>query len=104
VRLRWRAGGPLAGDYTVFLHYLRDGEVVSQGDAPPVGGYYPTSAWRPGDVVVDDHVVEGVGRPLPGRDALRIGLWRPETGEVLPLVDEAGNPVGDWAVVPVSGR
>ncbi len=101
VRLRWRVAAPPGGEYTVFLHYLRDGEIIAQGDAPPAGGYYPTSVWRPGDVVVDEHGVAGVGRPLPGRDALRIGLWRPETGEVLPLVNEAGEEIGDWVVVPV---
>jgi len=104
VRLRWRATAPLAEDYTVFLHYLRDGKRIAQADARPAGGYYPTIAWRPGDVVDDDHYVESVGAPLSGRDALRIGLWQPESGTVLHLLNKAGDPAGDWIVVPVEAR
>jgi 4-amino-4-deoxy-L-arabinose transferase-like glycosyltransferase len=103
VRLRWRATAPLAEDYTVFLHYLRDGERIAQADGRPAGGRYPTAAWRPGDVIDDDHYVPGVGAPLPGHDVLLFGLWQPESGVTLSLLDEVGNPVGDWFEVPVDG-
>jgi len=101
VRLRWRATAPLAENYTVFLHYLRDGERIAQADALPAAGYYPTTAWRPGDVLLDDHLVQGVGAPLADRDALLFGLWQPESGSSLHLLDEAGNPAGEWMVLPV---
>jgi 4-amino-4-deoxy-L-arabinose transferase-like glycosyltransferase len=102
VRACWRATEPLAESYTVFVHYLRDGQRMAQADARPAGGRYPTTHWRRGDVINDDHFVEGVGPPLVGRDAVRLGLWQPESGAVLYLLDEAGNPAGDWFVVPVS--
>jgi 4-amino-4-deoxy-L-arabinose transferase-like glycosyltransferase len=104
VRLRWRATAPLVEDYTIFVHYLRDGERVSQADSRPAGGHYPTTAWRPGDVVNDDHPVGGIGDPLVGHDTLRIGFWQPESGAKLLLLDEGMNPVGDWLEVPVHGR
>jgi len=103
VRLDWRASAPLAEDYTVFLHYLRDGERIAQADSRPAGGRYPTTTWRVGDVIHDDHYVEGVGPPLPGRDVLLFGLWQPESGAILYRLDEAGNPAGDWIEVPVDG-
>jgi hypothetical protein len=103
VRLDWRATAPLAEDYTVFLHYLRDGERIAQADGRPAGGRYPTTTWRVGDVIHDDHYVEGIGSPLAGRDVLRFGLWQPESGAVLVRLDEAGNPAGDWIEVPVDG-
>jgi hypothetical protein len=103
VRLRWRATAPLTEDYTVFLHYLRDGERVAQADSRPARGRYPTTVWRAGDVVDDAHDVEGIGAPLPGHDVLLFGLWQPESGAVLVLLDEAGNPAGDWIEVPVDG-
>jgi hypothetical protein len=104
LRLRWRATAPLAGDYTIFAHYLRDGERLTQSDARPAGGHYPTTVWRAGDVVVDDHVFDGVDALLPGRDTLLFGLWQPESGAVLYLLDEAGNPAADWLTVPVEGE
>jgi len=104
VRLDWRASALLAEDYTVFLHYLRDGERIAQADSRPAGGRYPTTVWHAGDVVHDDHYVEGVGSPLPGRDVLLFGLWQPESGASLYRLDEAGNPAGDWIEVPVDGN
>lgn len=101
IRLRWRATEPLAEDYVVFLHYLRDGELVAQADDRPAEGRYPTTLWHPGDMVNDDHHVAGVGIPLPGRDVLRFGFWQPESGAKLFLLDEAGNPAGDWLDVRV---
>jgi hypothetical protein len=99
-RLVWRATGPLAEDYTVFVHYLRDGERVAQADGRPAGGHYPTTRWRAGDVIHDDHVFEGVSHLL-GRDALLFGLWNPESGTRLRVLDEASNPAGDWILLPV---
>ncbi len=101
VRLRWRATAPLAEDYVVFLHYLRDGERIAQGDSQPVDERYPTTRWRTGDVINDDHHMDGVGQPLLERDALRFGFWQPENGEALYLLDEAGNPAGDWVEAPL---
>lgn len=101
VRLRWRATMSLAEDYTVFLHYLRDGERIAQADARPAAGFYPTSRWQPGDVINDEHFVAGVGAPQPGHDTLLFGFWQPESGTRLYVLDEAGNPAGDWIEVGV---
>ncbi len=101
VRLRWRTTAPLAGEYAVFLHYLRDGQTVGQGDSPPAMGRYPTPLWQPGDILNDDHIVPGVGRPQPGRDEILFGLWNPQTGEYLSVLDGAGNPAGVEIRVPV---
>jgi len=103
VRLRWRATAPLTEDYTVFLHYLRDGERIAQADSQPAGGRYPTTAWRPGDIVNDDHYVEEIGASLPDHDTLLLGFWQPESGGKLKLLDGAGNPAGDWIEVPANG-
>ncbi len=101
VRLRWRATAPLTGEYAVFLHYQRDGQTIAQGDSPPAMGRYPTPLWQPGDILNDDHIVPGVGGPQPGRDEILFGLWNPQTGEHLSVLDGAGNPVGVEIRIPV---
>ncbi|MCX7680446.1 MAG: glycosyltransferase family 39 protein [Anaerolineae bacterium] len=101
VRLRWRATARLRDDYTIFLHYLRDGERIAQADSRPASGFYPTTCWHPGDVINDDHFVADVSAPQPGRDALLFGFWQPESGARLYVLDEAGNPAGDWIEVAV---
>ncbi|MCP4537063.1 MAG: glycosyltransferase family 39 protein [Chloroflexi bacterium] len=104
VRLRWRATIPLAEDYTIFLHYLQDGELIDQADRRPAGGYYPATVWRPGDVINDDHYIKYFDASLTGHDIFRIGFWQPESGARLQLLDEAGNPAGHWIEVPVNGH
>jgi 4-amino-4-deoxy-L-arabinose transferase-like glycosyltransferase len=98
----WRASAALVEDYTVFVHLLRGGERIAQADAPPAGGYYPTTRWRPGDIVHDLHVMTGLNGVAPGRDALVIGLWLPVSGVQLDRLDEAGNPAGTWVEVPLA--
>ncbi len=99
VRFLWRATAPLTADYTIFVHYLRDGERIAQGDSRAAYGYYPTSQWRPGDVIYDEHDL-GEVIPQPERDLLRFGFWDSDTGQKLHLLDEAGNPSADWMDMP----
>jgi hypothetical protein len=67
VRLRWRAVQSLSTDYTVFVHLVRGNEVVGQDDSVPGNGFYPTSWWRPGDEIVDEHVMDGSYDPRQDR-------------------------------------
>jgi hypothetical protein len=92
----------LSDDFTVFVHYLRDGERIAQADGRAAGGYYPTDEWRRGDIINDDHHFAGVDAIDPGRDSLLAGLWQPDSGVRLYLLDAASNPVGDWITLPVA--
>jgi len=77
----------------VFVHVLRSGASVAQHDGDPANGQYPMSQWRPGDMVIDEHVLSGAWDAK--RDQVVVGLYRRGTGERLPVVDRAGNVVGD---------
>jgi hypothetical protein len=90
VTLRWSAGAPLDSDYTVFVHLVEaetgDG-AIAQGDAPPLGGRWPTLLWLPGVTLDDEHII-----PLPadlpaGTYDLLVGFYDPVTGERLRLPD-----------------
>ena len=92
--LYWRAEAPLAADYVVFVHLLdAAGNVVAQGDAPPRAGRYPTHWWEPGEVIADQHVIPLPADLPPGDYRVRTGLYRPDTGERLPLAGAAGDAV-----------
>ena len=84
VTLTWRDARPLATDETVFVHALdASGHLVAQNDAQPGGGNWPTSAWRPGQVVIDRH-------PLvipPSARSVEVGLYQLKTGQRMPLVN-----------------
>jgi hypothetical protein len=73
LRLRWRATRPLSTDYHVFAHLVRDGQVIAQADGVPGDGFYPTSWWRPGDEIVDEHSVAASYDPQ--RDQIVVGWY-----------------------------
>ncbi len=87
VTLSWAAAAYPAADYTVFVHLVRPGEdqALSQGDAPPLAGRWPTSLWLPGVRVDDEHRVALPGDLPPGPYELLVGLYDPATGTRLPL-------------------
>jgi hypothetical protein len=90
VTLRWSTDAFLDTNYTVFVHLVdpEDADrMVAQGDAPPMGGRWPTSLWLPG-VAVDDAHTLSLPPDLPaGTYHLMVGLYEPVTGDRLPLPD-----------------
>jgi 4-amino-4-deoxy-L-arabinose transferase-like glycosyltransferase len=102
VRLQWHATAPLADDYIVFVHYLRDAQRVAQHDAQPAGGHYPTTRWKAGDLINDTHPISLGDAPDPGRDQLLVGLYRVSDGRHLELLDGAGNPAGQFVTLDVN--
>ena len=102
LRLFWQAGGRVTDDYTVFVHVRGDGDLIAQDDAQPAGGYYPTSLWRPGDTVVDEHLLR-LPEPFdPAVHQVVVGLYRLGTLERLKVVGEGGAVVGDGVTLPMS--
>jgi 4-amino-4-deoxy-L-arabinose transferase-like glycosyltransferase len=82
--LAWTTGEPADAEYTVFAHVVDgEGRIHSQHDAPPGGGFYPTSFWTPGDIVMDEHELTLPAGTPPGRYRLLVGLYQPGTGERL---------------------
>jgi 4-amino-4-deoxy-L-arabinose transferase-like glycosyltransferase len=95
--LYWQATQEMSEDYTVFVHLIgSDGRAIAQYDAQPLDGFYPTSRWDLGDVVVDE-VSLPIDAGVPeGEYELVVGMYLLSTGERLPLLDRAGQVVGDW--------
>jgi hypothetical protein len=87
--LFWQASTALTIDHTVFIHILdAQGNVVAQADSPPAAGVYPTSLWDMGEIVGDERTLPALS---PGSYAVKAGLYRPDTGERLPVT---GSPDG----------
>jgi hypothetical protein len=88
--------GPVAERYTVFAHLLdKDGQLVAQQDSEPVGGSRPTTSWSLGEVIVD-HLGILIPPDLNGGEyQLVVGMYRPDTGERLPVQDVGDGMSGD---------
>lgn len=85
VTLYWQALARTRGDYSVFVHLLReDGEIIAQSDGAPMDGALPTRCWVPGEVVADTHVLTGM-QGANGPYQIGVGIYDWRTGERLPV-------------------
>jgi len=94
--LFWQAEEPVAERIAVFAHLLDgDGRLVAQQDSEPLGGSRPTTTWTTSEVL-SDHI--GILIPpgtASGEYHLVVGMYRPDTGERLPVWDGEGAVAGD---------
>jgi len=90
VTLIWRARRPVGEDLAIFVHWLRGGpHPIAQADGSPAGGHLPMPAWRAGDQIIDERVVQLPSRAQAG-DIVRVGIYRREDNRRL-RVRETGD-------------
>jgi hypothetical protein len=83
---RWRATGPVAANYTLFLHLLdHNGQLVAGLDGVPVNGYRPTTTWQPDEIISDRRALLLPAGLAPGQYTVEIGLYDGGTGQRLPV-------------------
>jgi len=93
VSLTWEALRPLDAVYHSFVHLLdSSGEKIAQSDRQPGGVHYPTTLWRPGERLRDDHLLQ-----IPV-DAPQ-GTYRLVTGMYALSADGTLQSLGDPVVV-----
>ena len=96
--LHWQTQRPLDQDYTVFVQLLDPaGKLVAQSDSWPADSALPTSAWLPGEVVLDAHRLPLRPDLPPGRYRLIAGLYLLSTGQRLPV--SGGGDFADLGTV-----
>ena len=98
--LDWQALTPVGEDLQIFVHLVDEqGERVAGYDAAPLEGWWPTSAWEPGQTLRDHYPMALPAHLRPGRYQLQTGLYRLATLERLPATGPAGVTAGAAAVV-----
>ncbi|MBK6431813.1 hypothetical protein [Candidatus Amarolinea dominans] len=87
------AAAKLDADFTGFVQLLAaSGDKVAQGNDHPAGGaYYPTSLWRPGELLRDVFTVTLPSSLQPGAYTILAGMYR--THEVTGAVQEMAPPL-----------
>lgn len=86
VTLAWESSAAAPIDYTAFVHLIDGGAPVAQSDRPPAG--YPTSDWRPHEIIIDHFLIDLPAGLAPGEYQLQTGFYDPAT--VTRLGDAAG--------------
>jgi hypothetical protein len=90
--LEWSVAEQQDMNYSWFVHLLdADGNIVAQQDRQSQGGYAPTSAWLPGEPVMDYLMF-----PVSNAEGqIRVGVVDPATGEPLPAFAPDGERLAD---------
>jgi hypothetical protein len=103
--LFWEAIQAPPADYQVFVHVeggfggTGPAGVWGQSDGMPACYRRPTKSWSPGDKIIDRHVFSPAPDAPTGSYSLIVGLYRPDTGERLPVLDATGAPIGNQAAL-----
>lgn len=101
VTLYWQAQAPITEDYHVFVHLEGDEEtgnapgIWGQADGRPVCWTYPTYDWRPGQIIADHHALTVKPNTPTGGYSVLVGMYLPESGTRLDILDEAGAPISN---------
>ncbi len=75
LQLQWTTDAALATRYKVFVQLLAaDGVLVAQRDSIPAGGQAPTTSWRLGATVIDNHALS-IPDLAAGAYTLIVGLY-----------------------------
>ncbi|MCC6554045.1 MAG: glycosyltransferase family 39 protein [Polyangiaceae bacterium] len=74
LRTYFRVRRPIAGNWKMFIHI--DGfQRRYNGDHAVLEGRYPMSLWQPGDIVVDDHLLQLEPNFTPGDYTVYVGFY-----------------------------
>ncbi len=102
VTLYWQALAPTRRNYQVFTHLVVGDKLIAQHDGAPACALRPTSAWEPGQIIRDEHVIP-IGQDAPsGKARLIVGMYELITQERLPLADRPGDalPIAEIDILP----
>jgi transmembrane protein TMEM260 (protein O-mannosyltransferase) len=101
VTVYWRVDEAISTDAMVSVKILnKDRRVVGQIDHRPVLDAYPTSAWRPGQVIVDTYDVPIFLGAAPGEYAINATIYDAGSGAVIGSHDLKAISLAPDFVVP----
>jgi hypothetical protein len=94
VTLYWQALAPTRENYSVYVQIFGWQQDLGQRDTYAGGGAYPTSLWKPGQIIRDRHRIE-IPQDVkgPGPAWMTAGFYQFDTMERPQAVDTQGQPV-----------
>jgi hypothetical protein len=101
IDLVWEALESPPEDYTIFVYVYDGGRLAAQHDRKPGDGYYPTNLWRPGDIIVNEHILTLPDDCPLGNLRLGLGLYTWPSLERLQVQTPSGASIGDILIVDV---
>ncbi len=101
VLLYWRVISGIEKDYQIFTQLVdQNRQVVSGHDGHPRNGFERMTWWRPGEFIVDGHVIEiPADLPVGARYMLNVGLYYLPTMERVGIIDQSRTIVSDAVII-----
>jgi 4-amino-4-deoxy-L-arabinose transferase-like glycosyltransferase len=98
LRTLWQIDQPIAADQTLFVHLLAPNKVLDAKDGDSGDGFYPFKLWRPGDVIIDERLIEVPPQADRVQLLIELGVYDRVTGQRVPVIESA-PPVIDQAIL-----
>lgn len=96
ISTQWKAVGPLAADFKIGMYLITpEGAVAAQDDSFPANGFWPTSTWRPGDLVRHNIALSLPGDLPPGFYEVWTVMYAPPDGPRLQVQESNGTTIRD---------
>ncbi len=84
--LIWQASQATVASYTVFAQLIStDGRVLAQSDSLPANGTRPTTGWRTGEYILDEHTVTFHADATAATASLIVGVYDAATNQRVPI-------------------
>nr|WP_290668588.1 glycosyltransferase family 39 protein [Ardenticatena sp.] len=96
--LYWKTTENLFERYTVFNQVIdfEGGKMIGQRDGEPGCDKFPTSKWKPNELVIDRYRIPIFADAPPGTYPLITGMYQREQGYRLEMFSEDGQPLGNY--------
>jgi len=99
VDLYWSADGDVDVPIVTFVHVEDATSLIGQSDSIPSQANWPSKWWKPGLLIHDQHLLQLNGAFDEDQHQIRVGIYRSDTEERLPIRDLEGTYVGDsWLI------
>jgi len=96
LRLAWQTGTPTGDDYALFVHFMRDDELLLAADRSPIDAY-PSHLWMAGQCLAHESTLD-----VPTEaDHVLIGFYDRATLARLPAVSSETALENDGLVIPL---
>jgi hypothetical protein len=98
LRTLWQIDRPLTGDQTFFVHLLAVNQVIDSKDGDSGGGFYPLRLWKPGDVIIDERLIDVPPQADQAQLLIELGVYDRATNQRVAVL-AATQPVIDQAIL-----
>jgi 4-amino-4-deoxy-L-arabinose transferase-like glycosyltransferase len=98
LRTLWQTDRSITADETFFVHLMAVNQLIGSQDGDSGDGFYPLRLWKPGDVIIDERIIDVPLQADRAQLLITLGLYDRATNQRVKVI-ETTQPVIDQAVL-----